>query len=371
MTQDVVVIDRPLLVAKKYALPGGIIAYELSYSRIARHLAWPCLCFNMPQNPKRKHHFVPQCLLRQWCDANGKLWEYDAKEGTHARKCKSEVGMEKDFYATRMESEEPDFEAIEDSLGMVESDAAPVIVHLLNRKQGLAKATMIKFIFFVAVQYMRTPGMIERIKALADPEKKKQELLDELAAVIKAEGAKNNEPAERTEERLALAIEFASREMNKFISPKDVPKISAMRQVDTVADAFMDMTWSFLDVFDGEPDLLIGDHPVLLLDAGPVEGYPRPLGLSNEYLQILMPLSPRMVALAGYDVECSYGHILPGVAATINDMTCRFANRFVYGSSYLETAMARAIELRGTGPKTRIRPFISADGRVGFRPEFW
>jgi hypothetical protein len=305
-------------------------------------------------------------LLKHFADESGMLWEYDTELGKTEQKNKKDVAVIRDFYATGEESGEIDYETLEVILQRVESEAAPVIEYLLAHKRQIATSSIIKFLFFVAVQYVRTPALMRRLNALCEPEAKKQELLDELSVSLRERLSGAGAFPEQIDEMVTKAREDAG----KCMAAKDVVKRAALRQVETATDELIKLSWAFLDVPDGEPDLLLGDHPVLLQDAGPDEVPLGPLGLRNPYLQIIVPISRRMIAIGGFDVKCSYGKLLPGVSDSINDLTLRFANRFIFGSGRSEKTLARAIELRDSGPRQRVFKFRDERGRLIVYSEF-
>jgi hypothetical protein len=321
----------------------------------------------MEQNPKRNHHFVPRCLLKNWCDAKERLWQFDAKENRSSEEYRKDAGMERDLYTTRAESDFPDYETVENELAKVENAAAPVLEHFRNHKKGLAPSTVRKFFLFVSLQYMRTPGMLERLRALCDPHEEKRKRLASLVAKLKETLGGDAYPSAFIDEVVPKAAELAG----KFMSPKDALLQAAMAQVQMVADEVAALPWGFLDVPDAEPDLILSDNPVLLNDGGP-DGTPvKPLGFSNPHLQIMLPISPRMLASGGYGVTGAGGCLMPGAVEVLNDLSCKFASRYVFATHDSAHTLARAVALLSAGPKVRLAPVISKDGRLGFRQEFW
>ena len=55
------------------------------------------------------------------------VFSYEARNAVNKR----------DFYTTRLENDEPDFDCIEDMAGKVEDVAAPAIGFILQHKRGL------------------------------------------------------------------------------------------------------------------------------------------------------------------------------------------------------------------------------------------
>jgi Protein of unknown function (DUF4238) len=81
-----------------------------------------------------------------------------------------------------------------------------------------------------------------------------------------------------------------------------------------VHSELQDMHWTFMAVPEGEPELLISDYPVMLSESGPEDEHPGPLGLRNPNIELVMPLSRRMVAVARRDGPESFGELVKGSA---------------------------------------------------------
>ena len=115
------------------------------------------------------------------------------------------------------------------------------------------------------------------------------------------------------------------------------------------------MHWTFLALPKGEPDLLIGDCPVMLVEPGPENQHPRPLGLRNPGIELTMPLSKQMVAIARWDGPDSFGELVKGSADVINMRTLSYARRFVFAPYRSDALLAQVVRQRGTGPKLRAK----------------
>jgi len=123
--------------------------------------------------------------------------------------------------------------------------------------------------------------------------------------------------------------------------------------LELLAGELAKMHWTFVDVHPTNGDLIIGDHPVTLTDIAP-DGIPAgALGVKNPNIEIAMPLGPRMLALAHWDGPISYGELAPGMVDMLNERTLRNVHRFAYAPFESKELLARAIALRGTGPKMR------------------
>ncbi len=110
-----------------------------------------------------RHHFVPQMLLKNFCDDDGTLWYFD-KSRSNFRAVKRHprsVFFSDDYYAVPLANGETDFQ-VEADLSRLEKAAALVIDKICKsarkgRMPGLApseKRTWSKFVFS---QWKRTP----------------------------------------------------------------------------------------------------------------------------------------------------------------------------------------------------------------------
>jgi hypothetical protein len=122
-----------------------------------------------------------------------------------------------------------------------------------------------------------------------------------------------------------------------------------------------------MDISD--PDLIVGDHPVMLADLGSEDVRPGALGICNPHIEVLMPLSRRMVALAHWDGETAYARLARGMTANFNERTLRYTRRFVFASSDSNELLAQAMRLRGYGPGVLVRR-IKAGGKLIIQNEY-
>jgi hypothetical protein len=114
------------------------------------------------------------------------------------------------------------------------------------------------------------------------------------------------------------------------------------------------MHWTFLEAPDSEPDLLISDCPVMLTEPDAEEEHRKPLGIRNPNIELVMPLSRRMVAIARWNGPDSFGELVKG-AAIINERTLSYARRFVFAPYESDGLLSEVVKLRGSGPKVHVR----------------
>ena len=130
---------------------------------------------------------------------------------------------------------------------------------------------------------------------------------------------------------------------------------SAVRAIPMIQAELKDMHWTFLAVPDEEPQLLINDCPVMLAEPGPEDEHPRPLGLRSSNIELVMPISSRMVAVARRDGPDSFGELVKGSADIVNARTLSYARRFVFASYRSDDLLAAVVQQRGRGPRLRLR----------------
>lgn len=304
----------------------------------------------MKPNVPHRHHYVTQAALRRFTDDNGRVWVYDSERGKHwtCRPCAA--GFETNFYARKLKSVTPEFAVLEKLLAEHIDGPGDDAISGLLQHQTLDGRRWCAFVGFVAAQMQRTPEALERVAALHAPVL--QEMFQRMANY-------DHEFRGRVTDRL-LSTGTPAEEIRKMfecirdggctVKPaRDFVLTQCFKMIDTVAALLLKMKWSFSDVPEGEPDLVIGDHPVTLSAPGSSAG----LGLKNPAIEVLMPLSPRTVACATWDGQNMYGILAPGISEMINSRTLASAKRFVFARSKSEDLLAEVIRLRGSGPKMR------------------
>lgn len=298
------------------------------------------------KNVTQDNHYVPQHLLKNFADDDGKLWIYD----TQLNKCRygntKSAGFECKLYPPEVEKV---FTEIVDTPG------AEVIAGLLKRKEQNG-GQWVSFLGFVAAQMQRTPACFDRVEAVSAPTM--QETAERIAK-FDPEFRKNMRNSMKETGATPEEIDelFRVLEAGQFkVSPsKEFILKQSLDMIPTLHAELIKMRWTILGVPNGEPDLIIGDHAVMLSDEGPDDKPPAPLGIRNPNIELVMPLSRRMVAIARWTGPVSFGEIGKGSAKLINERTLRYARRFVFAPYQSDALLADAVRLRATGPKIHVR----------------
>ena len=320
----------------------------------------------MKQGIPRLQHYVPQLLLRRFAGVDGRLWAYDTEKRKMfcaGPKCLAAEGY---FYGDTTKHATQNSTAIERWLAeQIEGPGAEALDGLLP-KRTLSTGQAQAFFTFVAAQMQRTPASLQRAT-------------DCFAATFQetAERIAKYEPTFRKNVIARVKATGATdADISELVQILDEGKLTATPTRDfaiwigfdvlgLLATELAKMRWEFAVVPPTDGDLIIGDHPVTLEDVG-AHIPPRPLGVKNPNIEIAMPLSSRMVALAHWDGPIRYGELASGVADMLNERTLQQVHRFAYASFESKELLARAIALRGTGPKMRTHRF-----RIGEKLIMW
>ena len=304
----------------------------------------------------RNHHYVCDFLLKNFADESGTLWIYDSKLGTCRDGNTRSAAFERDLYSLTLVRKGPDYATLEAALErQIDSPGALAVQKLLNHEQ-CDHSEWLNFLGFVAAQMVRTPAYFDRLRAMEGPVL--QEMLERMAKFdpefregLREEMMKQGAADDEVERQLQAAANgrYKVRPTHAWIVA------NAMQGVSTIHSELREMHWTFLTVPDGEPELLIGDCPVMLTEPGPEKEHPRPLGLRNSNIELVMPLSRRMVVVARRDGPDSFGELVKGSAGVVNVRTLSYARRFVFASYQSDTLLSEVVERRGTGPKLRLR----------------
>jgi hypothetical protein len=310
----------------------------------------------MAQDVPRKHHYIPQFLLANFTNEEGVLWTYDTEQKKSWQSTPRTTGFERDLYAVTTKDEERDFGLFEKALASaIDEPGADAISGLLKR-QHLGPERFANFLGFVAAQMQRTPASFERLTATIGPSMQETfervakfhpEFRENVSAALAEEGAT---AAEIEEQFQAMATgQYIVHPHREFVL------MEAFKAVAVIHTELCRMRWVFSEVPQGEADLILGDHPVMLADVGPDDVPPKPLGLKNPHIELVFPLSKRMLAIARWTGPNSYGELAPGSVEVINGRTLRYARRFSFASVQSEALLAEAIRLKGTGPKVSVK----------------
>ncbi|WP_244746193.1 DUF4238 domain-containing protein [Paraburkholderia terricola] len=282
----------------------------------------------------RRHHFVPDFLLKQWTGSDKKLAYFTwLPNGTlHTDRCSSRgVGFEEHLYSQANPSGTKDV-SLERELftALIDTPSAPVHVKLLNGKLGdLTSPEREAWSRFLVAQLVRVPSMIQ--------------YLCDVGSQMMLADIKDIEPPDEIKKQLGhLTLQQYLETDGAWLlgnaSKRALEDIIKSAQLNRV---FLDAHWAVHTVTGCNLDLVIGDRPLLL------EGR-----MTNTFL-FALPLSPKSIFLAANDAES-----IKNIAADrLRDVVCAFnkesavvADKYVYATDGQQRRMVERYLRKPSGP---------------------
>src|SRR3989344_3504285 len=275
-----------------------------------------------PQNPPKRHHFVPKFLLKNWCDVQGRLVLYRKVHNgkvVRDRVAAKSVGYEDDLYT--FEELGPDATIIETKLMSPLDDRAGKIFASLIEGGGheLSEPEMIWWSHFLLSMIMRTPESVKSLKAVA------LEMWDAPNAKIQADYLNL-----KTDNDPATFEEWASQDDGEGGHLLGVKLLNSLTMNMAVAGHIRTMSWSVMSLDTGLPPLLTSDRALFSSN-----------GIKKRNGQLLLPLGPRHLFCAFHDKNFE-AEIQAEPADHLVDMARKLvtvrAQAHVYADNMKETA---------------------------------
>lgn len=214
----------------------------------------------------KKHHFVPQFLLRGFLPPEqNQLYVFDKWTGRTWRSGTRDAGAEHKFNVVEFKGRRVDLESF---MGRMEDVVAPMVDKLRRTRsiRWLTKVDRRHLALFVAAQKLRTPAALAQQKAIDDL--LQERLLESGASLDSVSGYRPLQPGEEK----AFWGEF-------YVT--EAPKIATHLQM---------KDWMLLEPESGTDRFYISDAPVSLFNdvETPFRGN---LGVACEGIQIHLPVS--------------------------------------------------------------------------------
>ncbi|WP_213981347.1 DUF4238 domain-containing protein [Sphingomonas sp. dw_22] len=203
----------------------------------------------MPNLPKR-HHFIPQMILRHFADSDGQLWFWRRgfAEGDVRKAGTQQLFVEKDLY-TRFHTDGSKDIALERFFSAMEGNGASFIDQLADavRSNKLPKLDAGAWEFwdlFFYFQLKRTPGAIKEIGAKMGFDDRIKAAADEIRAIRKETGKDVDEPG-----------------LEEWIAKNAVVLAQAAKPSDELLAQFKTMGLAIYRINDPQKSFVVGDVP--------------------------------------------------------------------------------------------------------------
>jgi Protein of unknown function (DUF4238) len=289
---------------------------------------------------KKRNHYLPQVYLEGFTDpeTEGKVWQYDKGTLQPQALFPKYLAVRKNLYRLNDQQGNREADSLEDVFCQIEGDFAHLRRKLL-KNPVMETADMPTFLAFAVLMKARVPYNLEMI---AEMERKALKFfLSELAR-----NAKNFDQFwEKMAAELGLTpAQEASKEQIRqdYLAGAYNPPLDhemALRAALGSAQAILrdieDIRWRILTTREDTP-FLTCDNPFFYDDptADPRFLVTRGVGLSNQNVDIILPLSSVLVAVGN---RSQPEHTLAASPHLVNEINLRFigcAQRFVYASFY-------------------------------------
>lgn len=213
-------------------------------------------------------HYVPQFLLRRFCDLDGYLHVLDKWDNRSFKSATRNVASERGFYDLKFDNGIISFEPL---LCAFENAALEALNAIVERKtlSVLAEADHVNIAYFLGIQTLRTRAQRENLKQM------------DLAM------------------REALALKGVLNEAlpdNFYRTEEEVKSDSIMqlRLAEIFAPHFLMKCWCLNTPHNGTK-FVVSDHPVVCRNYYDPTSFMGNNGIASEGIQIYLPLSPDLI----------------------------------------------------------------------------
>ena len=309
-----------------------------------------------------KHHYVAQHVLRRFCDSDGMLWVYDKERKQVYRGPPPSQASGKHFYSFKgVDGKKTPVIELK-FLRKIDADGYVAIQRLLNGETLTTEQT-INFMRFAAAQMIRVESYFQRLDAMLTPVF--QESADRMFKYhekfkkrVTRSARKKGIPQEEIEAFMASFSEGKT----KVVANRGFIVSTFLRNLDFITTEFCQMNWGFLQTDSTTEVFILSDNPLVLTDVG--EGPAQPFGIRNPNIEITMPLSPTMVAVARWDGRSVYGAIDKDYISVVNKRTIEQAQRFVYASYKSDELLEKVVASQGKQARVRVKKIKQGQATV-------
>jgi uncharacterized protein DUF4238 len=309
-----------------------------------------------------KHHYVAQHVLRRFCDSDGMVWAYDKEKNQVYRGPPSSQASGKHFYSFKGADGKQTAVIELKFLRKIDADGCVAIQRLLNREE-LTTEQAINFMRFAAAQMIRVESHFQRLDAMLTPllQESANRMFkydEEFKKRVRRSARKKGIPEEEFEAFMASFSEGTT----KVVTNRGFIVSTFLRNLDSITTEFCQMNWGFLQTDSTSEVFVLSDNPLVLNDVG--DGPAQPLGIRNPNIEITMPLSPTMVAVARWDGRSGWGVIDKNYISVVNKRTIEQAQRFVYASYKSDELLRKVIASQGKQARVRVKQIRQREATV-------
>lgn len=316
-------------------------------------------------NQAKRHHFLPQFLLRgfaQECGGKDRLFQMETGSRSAPRLVDLRTAASRRRLYTAIDEGGEPSNRNEGYLALVESHAAPALRQLMDDPASLSAAERATISFFVALQTMRTPAVAQQITALANAafQTAASEFLSDRRAFAKRHCEASGSLTDENEiERLRQDMLDEVRRGGVRLSGEGGAAFgAALEHAVSNVPAVFAFDWTLLLAPEG--GLITSDRGIAIHDPTPPYPWTAQALLSSENSETFVPLSDEHglvmrpgAATCGLAVR----EISSRAAEPLNLRVYGWADTYVFGKSQESLARVRVAARRRPMDVIRPKPF--------------
>lgn len=234
----------------------------------------------MSNQRSKKHHTIPQFLLREFTDDRGILSEFDLDYLRRKERRPGQVSHTEEFYTVTEDGDPSD--EVERILARFESDVRPALERVSDPAAPLEDADLDLVVMMVALQKQRVPSRRRQMLAFLDDVEEKSRMV----------AAAHGLDVERATEDVRNEVAFAR--TGDFMNPQMLSSLLPIYRL------MRRRGWTVVSAPKEGPTFVISEDPVVITDLRPDTGPPYfPLIPYSEDSLLTMPIGSG-VALVSY-----------------------------------------------------------------------
>ena len=283
----------------------------------------------------RRHHYVPQCYLRGFCQQRKKpkLLTIDIRKLSTFTTSPANVAVERDFHAVDLE--EFPLDAFEKEFARFESDLSDSLMAIIATRSVGSKKDLDNLLKLVAAISVKNPRNRESFRAFSGG-------VTKLIMQVLTETPErwNNEVSKAKESGFLKSTNDVNyQQMKNFVDKGeyDVQLLPAyhlgfeLPAVDKISPFVFARKWLLLRAPEGSSGFVTSDHPACLMwsDATLRTGtYPPGHGLRGT--QLIFPISTELAMIGAYEIFGEERDADETLIAQVNTTIISYAQKQVY-----------------------------------------
>lgn len=272
----------------------------------------------MAETNKRRHHYVPSGLCRNFCLDPKRLYLYDMNECVISPTSPKDVFRIKDFHSIIKDDGSTDHNMVEDEIMKYESAGCKAISNIIKGEE-LTDDNKESIASLWALQLLRTPfirgGVATALK----------EIVRATSRVLDAQGIFGDIPESLNPFGNNFSELLDNGGVDVEISLPQVTMMSLAAWPDATA-LFQNMNWCLLESND-KNYFLLSDNPCAIVDPD-FERHGMGVGIGNNNVEITFPIGKNHCLIASWNkippkIKVSYRQV-----KAVNQRTALFGERF-------------------------------------------